>query len=109
MHKVHIPSPGRWFELKKKTPFLYTKILCTSFLLMLNDVPLGASKEGRNYPSSEMVRLADWAILCLRYSGPAELYVRFLGSKRQVQKGCYRLDSCKALGNPEQEEGRTLS
>lgn len=75
---------------------------------MLNDVPLGASKEGRNYPSSVTVRLAEWAILCLRYSGTAERYVRFLGSKRQVQKGCYRLDSCKALGNPEQEEGKNV-
>lgn len=51
-----------------KNLFLYTKILCNAVLLMLNDVPLGASEEGRNYPSSVTVRLAEWAMLSLCYS-----------------------------------------
>lgn len=68
MHKAHIPSLGEEVYVKNLFFFLYTKILCSSFLLMLNGVPLRASKEGRNYPSSVPVHLAEWAIPSLCYS-----------------------------------------
>lgn len=61
MHGTHIPqSQVRWFMLEASF-YSYTKLLCSSFLLTLNDVTLGASKKGRNYTSPVVVGLAEWA------------------------------------------------
>lgn len=106
-HGARVPGSRRG-GLWEKPLSLYAKLLGNSFLLPLSDVPLGASREDRNYPCPVPAGLAAWAGPCV-WRPEANLGLhrakRASLAERPVRR-LFQTDSGRALGNPEQDRGR---